>query len=164
MGPLASALPPCGLYRTTRPLPGHETRVPSGVLVYFHNHSEEGLPQVLLPETSRFNRWHFHGAGIQFRSLPWATSLLSVPAQGFYALKDKLAFDGGEWPKGTLVQLGYTRSADPVLFIAQQRRGLAENDLFFSHVGVRIGLDRLHLLEPLTVYVEPGGDDAGDTG
>lgn len=37
---------PCGLYRTTRPIPD---AVPAGVLVYYHNHGDPG-PGVYLPD------------------------------------------------------------------------------------------------------------------
>ena len=79
-------------------------------------------------------------------------------------LRKALDFDGGSWPKSTLVQLGYTRTADPILFIAQLRATLDENDLFFSDRGVGIAREQLALLEPTNVYVEPtepGGHGTG---
>src|ERR1041384_2676235 len=88
-------LPDCGLYLATRPLPGHEEKIPANTLVYFHNHSDSGLPSVLAP-------------AIEFRGPPWADSLKKVPEQGFFTLRKELAFDGGKWPKGAFVQLGYT--------------------------------------------------------
>ena len=75
-------LPDCGLYRTTKPLPEHEKDVPAGTLVYFHNHSDSGLPVVIAPDHNIHNRWHFHGAGIPFRGLSWADSLVKLPARG----------------------------------------------------------------------------------
>src|SRR5271163_1771789 len=88
-------LPDCGLYRTTKPLPDHEAAVSSGLLVYFHNHSDSGLPVVIPPEHNILNRWHFHGAGIPFRGLSWADSLVKLPGEGFYMLRKALTFDGG---------------------------------------------------------------------
>src|SRR5437870_317567 len=82
----------CGLYRTTKPLAGHEEQFPAGLLVYFHNHSESGLPQVLAPDHNVHNRWHFHGPPIEFRGLSWADSLVKVPLEGFYVLKRELSF------------------------------------------------------------------------
>ena len=116
-----SLLPDCGLYRTTKPLPEHEAEVPAGILVYFHNHSDSGLPVVIAPDHNIHNRWHFHGAGIPFRGLSWADSLAKLPAEGFYMLRKALTFEGGEWPKAALVQLGYTKNGDPILFIGQVR-------------------------------------------
>lgn len=148
-------LPQCGLYRTTKPLPDHETEIPAGTLIYFHNHSDAGLPVAIAPEHNIMNRWHFHGSGIPFRGLAWADSLVRLPQEGFYTLRKGLEFDGGSWPKGTLVQLGYTRTGDPILFIAQLRGVMEENDLFFSDRGVGIAREQLALLELVNVYVEP---------
>ncbi len=83
-----------------------------------------------------------------------------MPFEGFYSLRRELSFDGGKWPKGSLVQLGYTRNADAILFIARVRPRLEENDLFFSDRGVGITRDQLSILEPLTVFEEPS-DGAG---
>lgn len=157
-------LPECGLYRTTKPLPEHETEIPAGVLVYFHNHSDSGLPVVVTPDHNICNRWHFHGAGIPFRGLSWADSLTKLPPEGFYTLRRAHTFDGGEWPKASLVQLGYTKSGDPILFIAQVRAQLAENDLFFSDRGVSVSREQLSLLEPAQVYTEPATAGAHSAG
>lgn len=148
-------LPDCGLYRTTQPLPGHESAFPAGALVYFHNHSDGGLPTVTAPDHNVLNRWHFHGPPVAFRAPSWAASLQSLPAEGFYTLRQELAFDGGSWPKATLVQLGYTRAGDGILFIARVRAKLNENDLFFSEKGVAITRAQLRQLEPVSVFVEP---------
>lgn len=148
-------LPECGLYRTTQPLPGQEAQFPAGLLVYFHNHSDSGLPQVLAPDHNVHNRWHFHGPGVTFRGLSWADTLVRMPAEGFYVLRREFAFEGGTWPKGALVQLGYTKSADAILFIAQVRAKLEENDLWFSERGVGIKREQLAMLEPVAVYQEP---------
>jgi len=150
-----SILPPCGLCVTTKPLPEHENEISAGILVYFHNHSDSGLPVVIAPEHNIHNRWHFHGEGIAFRGLTWADSLVRLPSEGFYVLRKALAFDGGEWAKGAIVQLGYTRTGDPILFIAQQRATLEENDLYFSDRGVSLKRDQLGLLDPAPIFVEP---------
>lgn len=155
----STKLPDCGLYRTTKALPGHEEKIQAGTLVYFHNHSESGLPQVLAADHNVMNRWHFHGPGVEFRGLSWADSLEKMPFEGFYTLRREHAFDGGSWPKGALVQLGYTRTADPILFIAQVRSKLDENDLFFSDRGVGITRAQLSMLEPVTVFQESQPDD-----
>ena len=159
-----SVLPPCGLYRTTKPLVGHEEQFPAGLLVYFHNHSDSGLPQVLSPDHNVLNRWHFHGPGVEFRGLSWADSLAKVPVEGFYILKRELAFDGGTWPKGALVQLGYTRTADPILFIAQLRGKLDENDLWFSDRGVGVPREQMSILDQIVVFQEQNPQDGDDHG
>lgn len=162
-GPIKNSLPDCGLYRTTKALPGHEEQFPAGVLVYFHNHSESGLPEIYAGDHNIHNRWHFHGPGVTFRALSWADSLARVPAEGFYTLRREMKFEGGSWPKGAIVQLGYTRAAEPILFIAQVRSKLDENDLFFSDKGVGIQRDQLALLEQAVIFQEPGATE-GDHG
>jgi hypothetical protein len=157
-------LPDCGLYRTTRPLPGQEAEIPAGILVYFHNHSDSGLPVVMAPDHNVHNRWHFHGAGTPFRGMSWADTLVKLPAEGFYSLRKALSFEGGEWPKGALLQLGYTKSADPILFIAQVRAQLQENDLWFSDRGVSITREQLALLEQLQTFAETPEAGAHTTG
>ncbi len=163
MASTKNLLPDCGLYLTSKPLPGHEEKIPANTLVYFHNHSDSGPPSVLAPDHNIYNRWHFHGPPIEFRGLSWADSLKKVPEQGFFTLRKELTFDGGKWPKGALVQLGYTRAAEPILFIARVRQKLAENDLFFSDRGVPITKEQLSILEPASVFEEPseGGDGHG---
>jgi hypothetical protein len=155
MASTKNRLPDCGLYRTTKPLPEHEDDVPAGTLIYFHNHSDSGLPVVVPPEHNVHNRWHFHGGGIPFRGLSWADTLTKLPPEGFYVLKRALSFEGGEWPKASLVQLGYTRRGEPIVFIAQVRASLAENDLFFSDRGVSATPEQMRLLEPVQVFSEP---------
>jgi hypothetical protein len=159
-----SLLPACGLYRTTKPLPEHETDFPAGTLVYFHNHSDSGLPVVIAPDHNIMNEWHFHGAGTPFRGLSWADSLVKMLDQGYYTLRKQLDFDGGSWPKGALVQLGYNRTGDAILFIAQKRAQRNENGLYFSDRGVPLGRERLSLLEQANVFVEPLTEGAHDPG
>lgn len=154
-GPQGGDLPRCGTYRTTTALPGDEEHVPEGSLVYFHDHSEPGPPQVLVPERSEHNRWHFGGARL-VRDEAWPLTLVRLLPQGFYSLRRDLAFDGGRWPRGALVQLGYTRAAEPVLFLAQQRAELTENVLHFGTQGVPLPREQLALLDALVVFVEPG--------
>jgi hypothetical protein len=162
--PSKPSLPACGLYRTTKPLAGHEATFPAGTLVYFHNHSDSGLPQVLAPDHNIHNRWHFHGPGVSVRGLSWTETLQKMPEEGFYVLRREHSVDDVTWPKGTLVQLGYTREAEPILFIAQVRSRLEENDLFFSERGVGLKKEQLSTLDPVTVFQEPSSDGAdGDS-
>jgi len=157
-------LPQCGLYRTTKPLPEHEADFPAGSVVYFHNHSDSGLPVVIAPDHNIMNEWHFHGAGTPFRGLSWADSLVRMLDQGYYTLRKQLDFDGGSWPKGALVQLGYNKAGDAILFIAQQRAQRAENSLVFSDRGVPLARERLSILEQVNVFKEPVPEGAHDPG
>ncbi|HVY48030.1 MAG TPA: hypothetical protein VHB21_19215 [Minicystis sp.] len=158
-------LPECGLYRTTRALPGHEDKIKAGMLVYFHNHSDSGpLPSVLAPDHNVLNRWHFHGPAIEFRGLSWAETLEPLPTEGFYTLRRELSFEGGSWPKSTIVQLGYNPQADPILFIARVPGRLTENVLAFSDRGVGIPREQLNILEPAVTYAEPAEGHTADHG
>src|SRR5262245_15605618 len=141
MGDVKKMLPECGLYRTTEALPEHEDELGAETLVYFHNHSEAGTPLVLPADHNMHNRWHFHGPGLPVRALAWTRTLVKVPEQGFYSLAQDLEFEGGKWPAGSIVQLGYTRRADPILFIAQLRARLEENVLWFADRGVSLQRD-----------------------
>ena len=156
-------MPDCGLYRTPTALPGSEDRIPAGSLVYFHNHSEGGpLPSVLPPDHNVHNRWHFHGPAIEnIRNPSWVERLEKMPAEGFYTLRRELPFEGGSWPRATLVQLGYNMRAEPILFIARLRAEPEENDLFFSDRGVAIKRDQLSALEPVIVYSEERDAESG---
>ena len=158
----------CGLYRATKALPGNEDTVPAGSLVYFHNHSENNgpLPSVIPADHCVHNRWHFHAetAINNIRSPSWVEGLEKLPEQAFYTLRRELTFEGGPWQKGVLVQLGYTKTAEPILFIARLRPSLAENDLFFSDKGVGIKREQLSMLEPAVIYSEPGDGSEHATG
>ena len=156
-------LPVCGLYRTTRPLPGAEAEVGEGALVNFHNHSTPGMPVVLRPAFNVFNRWSWNAEPIYVRQLSWLDSLHKLPAEGYYALRRELEFDDGSarWPKGALVQLGYDRKASPLVFLAQLRHALSENTLWFAEHGVILREDQIDLLEPLSVFEEPDPVTAG---
>jgi hypothetical protein len=159
-----SLLPNCGLYRTSKPLPEHEDAFPTGSLVYFHNHSDSGLPVVIAPDHNIMNEWHFHGAGTPFRGLSWADSLIKMPEQGYYSLRKQLDFEGGSWPKGTLVQLGYTKTGDAILFIGQKKSQRADNTLWFSDRGVPLARERLSLLDAVSIFAEPAGEGGHDPG
>ena len=94
--PTKSMLPSCGLYRTTKPLAGHEEQFPANLLVYFHNHSDSGLPQVLAPRSQRAQPLALPRPGHRISAVfGRADSLVKVPLEGFYVLRRELAFEGG---------------------------------------------------------------------
>lgn len=135
----ARAMPGCGLKRTLFPLPGRETQVPAGLLVSFHDHSDEGPPIVRLPKQAVANRWTFEEEGIVIDDLDWPSTLVSLPKEGLYELGAELWIGGGQkLPAGLLVQLGYTRQGQAAAFpgllvdggtIRFQRRGALLTDL-----------------------------------
>jgi len=69
-------LPPCGLYKTTEPLPNKEEWVREDLLVYFHNHSQQGPPLLLLPASNAHNRWSFHEKGYLVRDPSFVSTLV----------------------------------------------------------------------------------------
>lgn len=163
----STKLPDCGLYRTTKALPGHEEKVPAGILVNFHNHSESGLPQVRPPaDHNVHNRWHW-AAPILIRGTSWLETLVRMPYEGFYVLQRDVPAENGEGriTKGTLVQLGYQNTGKPILFIAREATPLQENVLFFKREGMMINRSQLGALMAVKWHKEhpPEGGEAGGT-
>lgn len=145
-----------GLHRTTRALEGEERSVPLDRLVFL-------LPRaahvdLFVPERGAHNRWHFPGPPFVVRDTVWLDSLVPLRPQGHYFLSSPLAFDGGTWPARALVQLGYSRLGEPMLFLAQLRAERRDNVLQFGGEGVRVNDDDLARLEPVALFVEPGAD------
>lgn len=117
---MADELPSCGIYRTGRALRGHEEHVLAGTLVYFHNHSDQGSPLVLAPETNTDNRWSFRERGWLVDDIPFIHELIALKPQGFYTLTRHLHVSREEvLPERSLVQLGYNRRGDTILFAAR---------------------------------------------
>ncbi len=140
------ALPPCGLYRTTRDLEQH---VPAGRLVYFHNHGNPG-PGVYLPSSWTLNRAQWHERGHTIPSPEWAASLVPLPLEGLYRVRD--AFVCCEkrcrtYEPDLLVQLGYNAEAEPLLFLPEW----TSSGLAIPEMGAPIDADRVACLVPLKV-------------
>jgi len=148
-----------GIYRTTKYLPGHEAQVQPDMLVLVRTDAEFAPASVLLPVSNTNNQWRFQMPGIHIppTSLNWGDTLKKLPHEGFYRLKREFSFgDKGRWITNAIVQLGYTRKAEPILFIAQRRTPLTNNELWFSDKGVKIELEEVdEILEPLAWFQEP---------
>lgn len=143
-------VPLCGLYRTTRPVPGHPDTVPSGRLVYFHNHSPEGPPLLLLPAHNQHNRWHFHSQGYLVPDLDYLSTLQPLKREGFYRVREHFHPTAEQIVnKNALAQLGYNIHADPILFFPTLSS--ADNGLLFPAHGLKIGRDIYDLLDPIDV-------------
>lgn len=114
------AIPSCGLYRTGAALAENEENVPSGVLVYFHDHSEQGPPIVLTPHSNTHNRWTFHERGWLVRDDSFLLALVPLKPEGFYVTSEHIHITKEEiLPPRTLLQLGYNRNADSILFVGR---------------------------------------------
>jgi hypothetical protein len=144
---MSDILPPCGLYRTTRPLGD----VPAGRLVYFHNHGEPG-PGVYPPERWEHNRARFSERGFTLPE-PWAASargLDPLPTEGFYRVarpfhcceKECTLFEAD-----TLVQLGYDGAGEAILFVPE----LTAAGMTLPARGSRVAADRFSALALLKV-------------
>lgn len=149
--------PNCGLYRTTRPLPS-EGDVPAGILINVHEHEALVLH---LPVVNEFNRWQWAKDPIEIASRDWLQSAERLPSEGVYLLSKDLDFEGGSWPARALVQLGYDRHANPIVFLGQQRYHRAENVVTFAEKGVPFARERLEELLPVVIYEEPDPNLAG---
>lgn len=139
-------LPPCGLYRTAQPLPGKEEWVRENLLVYFHNHSQQGPPLLLLPAANTNNRWTFHDKGYLIRDPDYVDQLVQLRSEGYYVLSEAIYLSHEEMiPEQTLVQLGYNRGADPILFLAE----FEGNTIKFPNSGLKCTLEIFDLLQPV---------------
>ena len=129
-----SNLPNCGLYRTGIALVGQEQNVPEGILVMFHNHSDQGPPIVLNPESNEHNCWTFHQRGWSVNDASFLRSLIPLKPEGLYEIKGELLVDRDQRiaPK-TLVQLGYNRTGDSILFVGE----FVQNTIHFPNKGFR---------------------------
>ena len=132
-------LPEPGLYRTTKPLPGHEDAFPAGVLVYVGQPQNGGSKFVVRPGRNSLNRWYWGEPTTPLRSPSWAKTLKKLPSEGFYTLPKTINFeDGGRWLDHAIVQLGYNENGQGILFIAERRDESNQNALFFSDRGFGI--------------------------
>jgi hypothetical protein len=156
-------LPKCGLYVTGIALADKEEAVAQGQLVYFHNHSRQGPPIVLLPHENTHNRWSFaeHGFLVEGEAaLAFIGRLEPRAAQGFYVAEKEIAVPGGRIPARMLVQVGYNRQGEPILFPARTH----ENGMQFSEKGFRFdGLSVFERLRPGGFTIEQARDASDRT-
>lgn len=131
------ATPECGLYRTGAALAGREAAIGAGQLVYFHNHSKQGPPLVLTAVSNTANRWDFSDRGYLVSgegAEAFLAALVALPREGFYAVTAAITLvDDRVLGPRSLVQVGYNRSGDPILFPAEHRG----NGFVFSDHGFR---------------------------
>jgi hypothetical protein len=110
-----SELPPCGLYRTVKPIAGIE----AGRLVYFHNHGNPG-PGLYGPERWMHNRAIWSERGTTVAADFDAKSIRALPPEGFYRVKKPFyccTKQCVQFEPDQLVQLGYNGVGKGLLFI-----------------------------------------------
>jgi hypothetical protein len=114
-------LPPCGLYRTTKPVGD----VPAGRLVYFHNHGNPGAG-VYLPERWDTNRAQFAANGHTVPKDFDGSELFALPREGFYRVSATFHCCEKQCVKfepSAFVQLGYNGAGRALLFIPELGTG-----------------------------------------
>jgi hypothetical protein len=139
-------LPPCGLYRTTKPLCDH---ISEGRLVYYHNHGNPSAA-AYLPERWSLNRAQFAKQGHPIPDGDIAKTLEPLPEEGFYVVEETFFCcenECREYQTDQLVQLGYNSKAEPILFQPE----LVEGNFAIPEHGTRINLERVQKIRRLKV-------------
>lgn len=115
------SLPPDGLYRTSEGLAGKGEKVRAGMLVYFQQRSGDGeSPIVLLPGRNAHNKWRFRRAGFLVRDVAWVGTLQPLLSEGYYLTSEPMELTSQvKLGAYALVQLGYNREGDPIVFPAR---------------------------------------------
>lgn len=114
-------LPPCGLYRTVKPI----GEIDADRLVYFHNHGNPG-PGLYPPERWSHNRAHFAQNGMTVPADFDPRALRALPAEGYYRVKSSFFCCEKHCMKfepDALVQLGYNGNGKPILFVPELVNG-----------------------------------------
>lgn len=148
----AELLPECGLYRTGVALPGQEDKVPAGILVHFHNHSDQGTPMVLTPHDNQHNRWRFHERGWGVTDEGFLTSMQALKPEGLYTARKHIHITKEEiLPDQTLLQLGYNRSGESILFVARFEANVIRfpsTGYRFADLGIQGNLEPVNFVVP----------------
>jgi hypothetical protein len=140
---VSESLPPCGLYRTVKPIGNIE----AGRLVYFHNHGNPG-PGLYFPESWNANRAQFSQNGTVVPASFDGKALRPLPAEGFYRVKAPFFCCEKKCVKfepEAFVQLGYNGAGKALVFIPE----LAGNAIAIPERGTFVdddALDNLVLL------------------
>ena len=144
-------LPDCGLYRTGIALPSRSEDVPAGSLVYFHNHSDQGSPMVVTPHDNENNCWRFHERGWSVEDSDFIEKMVPLKPEGLYLNTRHLHITREEViPERTLIQLGYNRKADTILFVGR----FEGNAIVFPHQGYAFESAQIQeTLEPASFHV-----------
>jgi hypothetical protein len=127
--------------------------------VYFHNHSNQDVPLVLLPKDNQQNKWSFNDRGYLVRDLAWCDSLRPLKPEGFYTTDQPFQTGNAVVAKGQVVQLGYNRDGEAVVFFPTYQA--TSNSLVFPTKGMKVsgsvydGLQELDLRGPVAPGTQP---------
>ncbi len=146
---MSTKLPPEGLVRTTIAMPGKETAVPAARLWLLRHSSEQGPAILLPPEANTHNRWSFDRRGHLIQDAHWGATLEGVRPEGFCVFtREATLEDGRTIQKNQLVQLGYNRNAEAIVFFPRTDTTHG-NHLLFPDKGMRPTLEVLAALAPI---------------
>ncbi len=150
-------LPPCGLYRTVKPIGGAS----AGRLVYFHNHGNPG-PGLYFPESWAHNRANFSKNGMTVPDDFDPRALHALPAEGFYRVKAAFFCCDKQCRKfepDALVQLGYNGAGKALVFFPEFTGGVItvpDRGTFVDEAAL-VNLVRLKLAERHDEITMPRG-------
>jgi hypothetical protein len=119
---VSTELPPCGLYRTVKPIGQTE----AGRLVYFHNHGNPG-PGLYFPERWAHNRATFSANGVPVPPDFDPRARRALPAEGFYRVAKAFFCCEKECVKfepDAFVQLGYNGAGKALVFVPEFAGGV----------------------------------------
>jgi hypothetical protein len=155
---VSTDLPPCGLYRTVKPIGSVE----AGRLVYFHNHGDPG-PGLYFPESWTGNRARFSQNGTVVPDKWDYSALQALPAEGFYRVKSSFYCCEKQCVKfepDAFVQLGYNGAGKALVFMPE----LAGARIDIPERGTAVDDKVLGNLELLKMAEKQGGASGGGGG
>ena len=138
-------LPPCGLYRTLAAL----GTIPSGRLVYFHNHGDPG-PGLYLPSGWTRNRVQLQQQGMTLSDPEMLRHLEPLPPEGLYRVTESFHCCERKcrlFEPETLLELGYNAEGRAIVFLPEFVDGM----LAIPTTGTAIDHDCLSKLKLLKV-------------
>lgn len=142
---MSGPLPPCGIYKTTTNI----AKIPADRFVYFHNHGDPGAG-IYMPERWLNNRAEFSKQGTPLSNDEESATLIPLPPEGLYRVRQTFKCTANSniaFSPGQLVQLGYNRRADSILFVPIWN----ETGLVMPERGVLMEPENIRYLEQLLV-------------
>lgn len=150
---MSTDLPPCGLYRTVKPIGNIE----AGRLVYFHNHGDPG-PGLYFPESWSHNRARFSQNGTTVPATFDPRALRPLPPEGFYRVKTAFYCCEKQCVKfepEAFVQLGYNGAGKALVFVPE----LAGSSIDIPERGTFVDDSALDNLVLLRLAERPRGNE-----
>jgi hypothetical protein len=146
------ALPPCGLYRTRAAIGS----IPSGRLVFFHNHGDPG-PGIYLPSGWKRNRVELQARGQTLEDPErQLRDLEPLPPEGLYRVLEPFfccAQKCRQFETEAMLELGYNGEGQAIVFVPE----LVDGMLAIPTTGTAIDPECLSKLKQLRVAVSGGG-------